>query len=150
MYIISCICASTCLSDLHLAYGQRFFKILLMSKISYSPLQLEPTFWGFPYKTPIHYVCRKLPKHYVKFPKFSSIACINVGSFSMSFGSKIISGSWVASLQLWKYKKVSFSKEKWKFQQLKSPKPLKISQPKLMEKLPILMQATEEKLGNFA
>ena len=58
----------------------------------YSPLQLEPTFWGFPYKTPIHYVCRKLPKHYVKFPNFSSIACINVGSFSMSSGCKIFSG----------------------------------------------------------
>ena len=35
---------------------------------------------------------RKLPKHYVKFPNFSSIACINVGSFSMSFGCKIFCG----------------------------------------------------------
>ena len=67
----------------------------------------------------------------------------------MIFSSKIISGSWVASFQLGKYKKVSFSKEKWKFQQLESPKPLKILQPKLMEKLPTLMQAIEEKLGNF-
>ena len=49
-------------------------------------------------------------------------------------------------------KKVSFSKEKrkLKFQQLESPKPLKILQPKLMEKLPTLMQAIEEKLGNFS
>ena len=45
-------------------------------------------------------------------------------------------------------KKVSFSKEKQKlkFQQLESPKPLQISLPKLMEKLPTLMQAIEEKL----
>ena len=36
---------------------------------------------------------RKLPKRYVKFTNFSSIACINVESFSISFGSKISIGS---------------------------------------------------------
>ena len=62
--------------------------------------------------------------------------------------------SMVFELQAFKFKstkKVSFSKEKLmlKIWQLKSPEPLEILQPKLMEKLPTLMQAIEEKLGNF-
>ena len=45
-------------------------------------------------------------------------------------------------------KKVSFSKEKrkLKYQQLEFPKPLKISEPKLMEKLSTLVQAIEKKV----
>ena len=42
---------------------------------------------------------RKLPKRHAKFTNFSSIACINVGSFSISFGSKISSGSGDSSCQ---------------------------------------------------
>ena len=36
---------------------------------------------------------RKLPKSNAKSTDFLSNACINEGSFSMSFGSKIFSGS---------------------------------------------------------
>ena len=45
-------------------------------------------------------------------------------------------------------KKVSFSKEKWilKIWQLEFPEPLKILQPKLMEKLSTLVQAIEKKM----
>ena len=43
---------------------------------------------------------RKLPKCYVKSIKFSSIARTNVGSFSMSFGCKIFSGSEDSSCQI--------------------------------------------------
>ena len=40
-----------------------------------------------------------VPKFYVKSTNFSSIARINVGSFSMRFGCKIIYGSGVTSCQ---------------------------------------------------
>ena len=59
--------------------------------------------------------------------------------------------SMVFELQAFKFestKKVSFSKEKWisKIWQLKSPEPLEILQPKLMEKLSTLVQAIEKKM----
>ena len=40
---------------------------------------------------------KKLPKCYVKSTNFSSIACTNVGSLSMSVGCKISNGSGVTS-----------------------------------------------------
>ena len=42
---------------------------------------------------------RKLPENYAKSTNFSSIACTNVGSLSMSFGCKIFNGSGGMSLQ---------------------------------------------------
>ena len=103
-------------------------------------MQLEPTFWGFPYKTPIHYVCRKLPKHYVKFSNFSSIACINVGSFSMSFGCEIFSGfgdssCWNFNFRFSLLKLTFLYFQSWR---LATQEPLIILEPKLMEKLPTL------------
>ena len=61
----------------------------------------------------------------------------------------------VFELQAFKFKstkKVSFSKEKLmlKIWQLKSPEPLEILQPKLMEKLSTLVQAIEKKLVDLA
>ena len=58
-------------------------------------------------------------------------------------------------LQAFKFesaKKASFSKKKWisKIWQLKSPEPLEILQPKLMEKLSTLVQAIEKKLADLA
>ena len=49
-------------------------------------LAIRTNFLGFFIQNTHTRQVRKLPKHYVKFPNFSSIACINVGSFSMSFG----------------------------------------------------------------
>ena len=54
------------------------------------------------------YEGRKLPKRYVKFTNFSSIAWIIVGGFSMSFGYKITICSGVMSHQSWKYEKSPF------------------------------------------
>jgi len=49
---------------------------------------------------------RKQPKFDGKSFNFLLNTCIGVGSFTMSFGSKILSGSWVTSLQSEKYKKI--------------------------------------------
>ena len=57
-----------------------------------SALHSNPTFGGFSYKIPLHYQGRNLPKNYDKFTNFFSTVCINIRSFSMSFGSKIYSG----------------------------------------------------------
>ena len=59
--------------------------------------------------------------------------------------------SMVFELQAFKFdstKNVSFNKEKWisKIWQLEFPEPLKILQPKLMEKLSTLVQAIEKKM----
>ncbi len=91
----------------------------------------------------------KLPKSYVKSTNFLSNACINMGSLSMSFRCKIFNGSGVT------YKpsnlKMQISKLKWTFFHSfnfedSTPEPLKILQLKLMDKLPILVQAIEENL----
>ena len=94
---------------------------------------------------------RKLPKHYVKFPIFSSIACINVGIFSIRFSYEIFSGfgdssCWNLNFCFSLLKLTFLYFQSWR---LATQEPLIILEPKLMEKLPTLMQAIEEKLGNF-
>ena len=70
-------------------------------------LAIRTDFWGFSIQNAIFQSCRNLPKCGAKSTIFLSNACMNVGSFSMSFEFKSFSRSSVTSLQLWKYKKMS-------------------------------------------
>ena len=88
---------------------------------NYSPLQLEPTFWGFPYKMAQGAKVENHLKVMLNLPIFFSNACINMWGLSMSFGSKIFNGFWVTSLQIWKYvPKKSVVVRKNKFQKFDS------------------------------
>ena len=63
----------------------------------YSPLQtLEPIFGGVSVQNAVI----QRGKIYLNRYDAKSYAYIYVGGFSMSFGSKIFSGSWVTSLQI--------------------------------------------------
>ena len=91
---------------------------------------------------------RKLPKCYVKkFTNFSSIACINEESFSISFGSKISSDYGDSSCQSFNF---LFFLTKTDFFVLSTLKlvpqePIKLLEPKLNEKLLTLSHAFERK-----
>ena len=67
----------------------------------YSPLQLELTFWGFPYKMPLGARVENYLKVMLNPPIFPQLlVCTNVGGFSRSFGCKISNGSGVMSCQI--------------------------------------------------
>ena len=63
-------------------------------------LAIRTDFWGFSIQNAIFQSCRNLPKCGAKSTIFLSNACMNVGSFSMSFGCKLfcalgISSCWI-------------------------------------------------------
>ena len=85
---------------------------LFSTRVTYSPLQLEPTFFVFPIERSYFRGGRKLPKCNAKSTHFLSNVCINIESFSMSFGSKNF--QWFLSYKPSKLKvqkKIRFNKE---------------------------------------
>ena len=126
-------------------------KIKHIYRVTYSPLQLEPTFWEFPYKMTQGAKVENHLKFMLNPSIFSQMLVLMWEADHWVLGPQF---SLVFEVQAFKFEstqKVSFSKEKWisKIWQIESPDPLEILQPKLMEKFFTLVQAIEIKLVDF-